>query len=328
MSVEEVERAMRGDHDAFAALIDASANRIFALASLILRDSDRAQDATQEAIVRAWRELPRLRDPERFEAWLRRMVVNACYDEGRKTRRRAEVSLVNLADHQTIDPTTRFAESERIDRAFRRLPLRAADRARPAAPVRDEPRRDRRDTRGPGRHREIADPLRHRGDASRARGRRPGHRAGRGEDGMTRERSDLDLGGVLGAWMNDAAPASIPVVVLEEAFARTMSASQVRVYPWQRVARRGLRPGGLNRSALVVTAALLVAVLGVRRAWRWLRDRTRAQSDSVADRDSHRPHSPRPRPRPHSRRPRSRPRPASLWSGRSPLRPMGRSCGC
>ena len=123
MSVEEVERAMRGDHDAFAALVGASANRIFALASLILRDSDRAQDATQEAIVRAWRELPRLRDPERFEAWLRRMVVNACYDEGRKTRRRAEVSLVHLADHQTVDPTTRFAESERIDRSFRRLPL-------------------------------------------------------------------------------------------------------------------------------------------------------------------------------------------------------------
>jgi RNA polymerase sigma-70 factor (ECF subfamily) len=123
MSVEEVERAMRGDHDAFAALIGASSNRIFALASLILRDSDRAQDATQEAIVRAWRELPRLRDPERFEAWLRKMVVNACYDEGRKTRRRAEVSLIHLADHQTTDPTTRFAESERIDRAFRRLPL-------------------------------------------------------------------------------------------------------------------------------------------------------------------------------------------------------------
>jgi RNA polymerase sigma-70 factor (ECF subfamily) len=124
MSVEEVERAMRGDHDAFAALVGASANRIFALASLILRDSDRAQDATQEAIVRAWRELPRLRDPGRFEAWLRRMVVNACYDEGRKTRRRAEVSLVHLADHQTVDPDYAYRrESERIDRSFRRLPL-------------------------------------------------------------------------------------------------------------------------------------------------------------------------------------------------------------
>ena len=58
---------------------------------------------------------------------------------------------------------------------------------------------------------------------------------------MTRDRSDLDLGGILGAWMNDAAPASIPVLVLEEAFARTMAAPQVRVYPWQRLAGRGPR---------------------------------------------------------------------------------------
>jgi len=114
---------MRGDHDAFAALIGASANRLYALASLILRDSDRAQDATQEAIVRAWRELPRLRDPERFEAWLRRMVVNACYDEGRRVRRRAEVSLVHLADRQVGDPTSALADTDRVERAFRRLPL-------------------------------------------------------------------------------------------------------------------------------------------------------------------------------------------------------------
>ena len=123
MSVEEVERATRGDHDAFAALIGASANRLYALATLILRDSDRAQDATQEAIVRAWRELPRLRDPERFDAWLRRMVVNACYDEGRRIRRRAEVSLVHLADGHVVDSTATFGETDRIERAFRRLPL-------------------------------------------------------------------------------------------------------------------------------------------------------------------------------------------------------------
>jgi DNA-binding beta-propeller fold protein YncE len=78
---------------------------------------------------------------------------------------------------------------------------------------------------------------------------------------MTRERSDLDLGGVLGAWMNDAAPASIPVLVLEEAFARTMSSRQVRVYPWQRVAGRRARPGGLTGFALSATAGVLVAVL-------------------------------------------------------------------
>ncbi len=123
MSAEEVERAMRGDHDAFAALIGEATDRLYALASLILRDTDRAQDATQEAIVRAWRELPRLRDPDRFHAWLRRMVVNACYDEGRRVRRRAEVSLVHLADRQVPDPTSTLAEADRIERAFRRLPL-------------------------------------------------------------------------------------------------------------------------------------------------------------------------------------------------------------
>ena len=79
---------------------------------------------------------------------------------------------------------------------------------------------------------------------------------------MTRERSDLDLGGVLGAWMNDAAPASIPVLVLEEAFARTMTASQVRIYPWQRVARRSGRPRRLTLLSLAATAVLLVTVLG------------------------------------------------------------------
>jgi len=122
LSAEEVSRAMHGDHDAFAALIGASATRLYTLASLILRDSDRAQDATQEAIVRAWRELPRLRDPERFEAWLRRMVVNACYDEGRRVRRRAEISLVHLADRQVVDPAAALVETDRIEHAFRRLP--------------------------------------------------------------------------------------------------------------------------------------------------------------------------------------------------------------
>src|SRR5205809_3749016 len=119
MSVEEVERAMRWDHDAFGALIGASANRLYALASLILRDADRAEDAAQEAIVRAWRELPRLRDPAKFDAWLRRLTVNACFDEARRIRRRAEVSLVHLSDRTTTDPTGAAVEHDRVDRAFR-----------------------------------------------------------------------------------------------------------------------------------------------------------------------------------------------------------------
>jgi len=123
MSTADVLRAMRGDHDAFAALVAAASDRLYALACIILRDSDRAEDATQEAFVRAWREMPRLRDADRFDAWLRRLVVNACYDERRRVRRRAEVSLVLLDQRSVLDSASAMAETERVDRAFRRLPL-------------------------------------------------------------------------------------------------------------------------------------------------------------------------------------------------------------
>ncbi|MEO8272716.1 MAG: RNA polymerase sigma factor [Chloroflexota bacterium] len=114
---------MHGDHDAFAALVGAASGRLYALACLILRDTDRAEDATQDAFIRAWREVPRLRDVERFDAWLRRLVVNSCYDEARRAKRRAEVSLFTVIDRSTVDTSTAFAESDRIERAFRRLPL-------------------------------------------------------------------------------------------------------------------------------------------------------------------------------------------------------------
>src|SRR4051794_7767054 len=123
MSTAHVLDAMRGDHDAFAALITAATARLYALACLILRDSDRAEDATQEAFVRAWREIPRLRDADRFDAWLRRLVVNACYDESRRVTRRAEVSLYSIGDRAVIDTTAARAESDRVERAFRQLPL-------------------------------------------------------------------------------------------------------------------------------------------------------------------------------------------------------------
>jgi RNA polymerase sigma-70 factor (ECF subfamily) len=114
---------MHGDHDAFAALVGAASDRLFAIAQLILRDTDRAQDATQEALIHAWRELPRLRDPDRFDAWLRRLVVNACYDEGRRIRRRAEVALLPAMDPIFADPSGDLIERERVERAFRRLPV-------------------------------------------------------------------------------------------------------------------------------------------------------------------------------------------------------------
>ena len=78
MQRDLVERARKGDHDAFAVLAGATIGRLDAAARLILRDPDRAEDAVQETLVRCWRDLPTLRDPDRFDAWLHRLFLNAC----------------------------------------------------------------------------------------------------------------------------------------------------------------------------------------------------------------------------------------------------------
>ena len=119
----EVELAMHGDHDAFASLAAASGDRLFSLARMILRDGDRAEDATQEALVKAWRELPRLRDPDRFDAWLRRLLVNACYDEARRVTRRAEVRSLPVAHPLGDEPSHAVANRDRVDRGLRRIPI-------------------------------------------------------------------------------------------------------------------------------------------------------------------------------------------------------------
>ena len=82
-----VERAQRGDRDAYEALARNSARRLYLTAARILRDPDRADDAVQQALVAIWRELPSLRDPERFEAWTYRLVVRACVREARRSGR-------------------------------------------------------------------------------------------------------------------------------------------------------------------------------------------------------------------------------------------------
>jgi RNA polymerase sigma factor (sigma-70 family) len=121
--LSDVTRAMAGDHDAFAALTNANADRMYSVARAILRDVDRAEDATQDALVRAWRELPRLRDPSRFRPWLLRLLVNACYDEGRRIRSRSEVVLLQLHDPAVSDASDGVIDRDRLARAFRRLPL-------------------------------------------------------------------------------------------------------------------------------------------------------------------------------------------------------------
>ena len=119
---EIVEQARRGDHDAFSVLAGAALPRLDALARLILRDPERAKDAVQDALVRAWRDLPSLRDPDRFDAWLRRLLVHACTDETRRQRRHPiEVELIPI-DHPTIrDSAITVAERDSLERGFRRL---------------------------------------------------------------------------------------------------------------------------------------------------------------------------------------------------------------
>ena len=117
-----VERAMRGDHDAFGWLVNTTSDRMYAIATRILRDTDLAEDALQSTLITAWRELPRLRDPDRFEAWIRRLLVHACYAEARRRRQWAgNVRVLPVDGPAGPDDILSVSDRDAIDRAFRRL---------------------------------------------------------------------------------------------------------------------------------------------------------------------------------------------------------------
>jgi RNA polymerase sigma-70 factor (ECF subfamily) len=114
-----VERAQGGDHDAFAALAGASIARLDAAARLIVRDHDLARDAVQDALVRCWRDLPTLRDPVAFDAWLHRLLVNTCLDLLRRRRRRpVEVDLSLVLDPATADFSGQLIDRDLLRRAL------------------------------------------------------------------------------------------------------------------------------------------------------------------------------------------------------------------
>ena len=122
MQVELVERASRGDREAFTSLAASHVDRCYALAYRILRDPHRAQDATQQAMLGAWRDLPRLRDPERFDAWLHRLVVNACYAEARGERRwTARVRVIQNDVPLAPDVARSVVDRDELEAAFARL---------------------------------------------------------------------------------------------------------------------------------------------------------------------------------------------------------------
>jgi RNA polymerase sigma factor (sigma-70 family) len=114
-----VERSMAGDRDAFSELGRGWIDRLYAIARLILRDGDRAEDATQEALVAAWRDIKGLRDPDKFDPWLRRLLVNACYEEARQHKRRANVEgQVRPIDTESADLARAAANRDELDRAL------------------------------------------------------------------------------------------------------------------------------------------------------------------------------------------------------------------
>jgi RNA polymerase sigma factor (sigma-70 family) len=114
--------AQHGDEAAFVDLIRARSNRLFAIAHRILRDVDRAEDALQDALVIAWRDLRGLRDPDRFDAWLTRLLVNVCIAQATRERRRtANLRLLPVDGPAAPDELLNIADRDLLERGFRRL---------------------------------------------------------------------------------------------------------------------------------------------------------------------------------------------------------------
>jgi RNA polymerase sigma-70 factor (ECF subfamily) len=120
---ELVRRAMAGDLEAFTELARLWIDRLYVIARLILRDDELAEDATQEALIAAWRGVAGLRDPGRFDSWLRSLLVHACYREARRGRRRRVIEArVEPATAHWMDPSSGVAERDELERVLGRLP--------------------------------------------------------------------------------------------------------------------------------------------------------------------------------------------------------------
>jgi RNA polymerase sigma-70 factor (ECF subfamily) len=118
-----VEAAQNGDREAYVDLIRPRTDRLFTIAQRILRDIDRAEDALQDALVIAWRDLRGLRDPDRFDAWLQRLVINVCIAQATRERRRtANLRVLPIDGPAAPDDLLTVADRDLLERGFRRLP--------------------------------------------------------------------------------------------------------------------------------------------------------------------------------------------------------------
>ncbi|MBI3747133.1 MAG: sigma-70 family RNA polymerase sigma factor [Chloroflexi bacterium] len=124
MDTKLVVQAQRGDEEAFASLAVAVGDRLHAVAHRILRDTSLAEDATQQALLSIWRDLPQLRDPAQFDAWSYRLLVRACYAEGRRTRTWSpDLRLLPADEPTTGEGMSAVVDRDQLDRGFRRLSI-------------------------------------------------------------------------------------------------------------------------------------------------------------------------------------------------------------
>ena len=124
MDRDLVERARSGDQAAFAELVHQVSDTLYGVARRVLRDPGLAEDVLQNALVTVWRQLPRLREPERFEAWAFRILIHACYADAPRNRRWA--AMVRILPVDRAEPTDAYdsiADRDELEQAFRQLPL-------------------------------------------------------------------------------------------------------------------------------------------------------------------------------------------------------------
>ena len=118
-----MEAAQRGDREAFAILARTHGDRLYAIAQRILRDAGLAEDALQQTLITTWRELPNLRDPDRFVAWATKLLVHECYAEARRrSRQTASIRVLPVDGPAVFDDIAALADRDELERAFRRLP--------------------------------------------------------------------------------------------------------------------------------------------------------------------------------------------------------------
>jgi RNA polymerase sigma-70 factor (ECF subfamily) len=123
MDHDLITAAQNGDRDAYVSLIRVRTDRLFSVAQRILRDVDRAEDALQDALVIAWRDLRSVRDPDRFDAWLQRLVINMCLSQATRERRRtARLRVLPLDGPAAPDDFLGVVDRDLLERGFRRLP--------------------------------------------------------------------------------------------------------------------------------------------------------------------------------------------------------------